>query len=62
MFKIASVSEIPPQTPSGELTTLPQTPYSREGLLAFGNRNFAAPNKNTRPAPKHKILEPPLAP
>ena len=42
MFKIALVSGAPPQTPLGELTTLPQTP-SREGLLglAFGNRSFA---------------------
>src|SRR6218665_947846 len=39
-FKIASVSGAPPQTPLGELTTLPQTP-SREGLRAFGNRIFA---------------------
>src|SRR6218665_2030143 len=70
MFKITSVSGAPPQTPLGELTTLPQT-LSREGLLAFGNRSFAPsalnpplapPNKNPRPIspPKHKILEPPL--
>src|SRR6218665_1769001 len=30
----------PPQTPLGELTTLPRPP-SREGLLAFSNHNFA---------------------
>src|SRR6218665_1722276 len=36
LFKIASVSGAPPQTP---LTTLPRTP-SRKGLLAFGNRSF----------------------
>ena len=40
MFKIASISGAPPQTPLGELTTLLQTP-SREGLLAFGNRSYA---------------------
>src|SRR6218665_3060639 len=40
MFKIASVSEAPPQTALGELTTLPRPP-SREGLLAFGNRSLA---------------------
>src|SRR6218665_684225 len=40
MFKITSVSGALPQTPLGELTTLPRPP-SREGLLAFGNRSFA---------------------
>src|SRR6218665_3612668 len=40
MFKIASVSGAEPQTPLGELTTLPRPP-SRNGLLAFGNRSFA---------------------
>jgi len=43
MFKIASVSGAPPQTPLGELTTLPQTPKSwgasclqQSQLRAFG--------------------------
>src|SRR6218665_1303041 len=40
MFKIASASGVPPQTPLGKLTALPRPP-SREGLLAFGNCNFA---------------------
>src|SRR6218665_1764568 len=40
MFKIASFSGAPPQTPLGELTTLP-IPPSRKGRLAFGNRSFA---------------------
>ena len=37
MFKIASVSGAPPQTPQG--TRLPR-PLSREGLHAFGNHSF----------------------
>src|SRR6218665_3213719 len=47
MFKIASVSGAPPQTPLGELTTLPQTPQSlgasflqQSQLCAFGPSNF----------------------
>src|SRR6218665_4213947 len=39
MFKIASASGAPPQTPLRERTTLPR-PLSRQGLLAFGNRSF----------------------
>ena len=35
MLKITLVSVAPPQTPLGELTTLPQNPYSRKRLLAF---------------------------
>src|SRR6218665_324011 len=37
MFKIASASGAPPQTPLGSLRRSPR----REGLLAFGNRSFA---------------------
>jgi len=40
LLKIASASGAPPQSPLGELTTLPRPP-SREGLLDFGNRSFA---------------------
>jgi len=39
LLKIASVSGAPPQTPLGELTTLPRPP-SRKGLLAFGIWSF----------------------
>src|SRR6218665_1079386 len=39
MLKIASVSGAPPQTPLGELTTLP-IPPSREELLCLGTRNL----------------------
>src|SRR6218665_218876 len=43
MLKIASVSGAPPQTPLGELTTLPRRsprPPSREGLISFGTRSL----------------------
>jgi len=35
-----SVSGAPPQTPLGSIVSSPR-PSSLEGLLAFGNRNFA---------------------
>src|SRR6218665_1034183 len=48
MLKIASVSGALPQTPLGELTTLPQAPsreelnfcFRQSHLRAFGARNF----------------------
>src|SRR6218665_961142 len=55
MFKIASVSGAPPQTPLRDLTTLFQTPYSREGLLAFGNRSLAPSALNHPLPPKQKF-------
>jgi len=58
MLQIASVSGAPPQTPLGELTTLPQTPYSREGLLAFGNRSFAPSALNPPFSPPNKNIHP----
>jgi len=40
MFKIASASGDPPQTPLGEFATLLR-PLSREGHLAFSNHSFS---------------------
>src|SRR6218665_1948643 len=60
MFKIASVSGAPPQTPWGSLRRSPRPP-SREGLLAFGNHNFAPSALNPSLAPQTKIPAP-LAP
>src|SRR6218665_3616139 len=41
MFKMASVSGAPPQTPLGSLQRSLRPP-SRKELLAFGNRTFAS--------------------
>ena len=54
IFKIVLVSRAPPQTPLGELTTLPRPP-SREGLLAFGNLSFAPSALSPFLAPQTKI-------
>src|SRR6218665_57048 len=57
MFKIASASGDPPQTPLGEFATLLR-PLSREGHLAFSNHSFS--NHSFAPfAPNPPLFTPP---
>src|SRR6218665_1165926 len=57
MFKIASVSGAPPQTPLGSLRRSPRPP-SREGLLAFGNRSFEPSAHSPQYTPQTKKTHP----
>src|SRR6218665_1359241 len=61
MFKIASVSGTPHQTPLGSLRRSPDPLYSCERLLAFGNRSFAPSALNPALALQAKTPDP-LAP
>jgi len=50
MFKITLASGAPPQIPLRTLRRSPR-PFSREGLLAFGDRSFAPSALNPPWAP-----------
>jgi len=59
MFKIVSVSGVPPQTQLGSLRRSPRPP-SRDGLLAFGNRNFVPSALAIYTSPQLTVYLPPM--